>query len=76
LLFLREYGFLLFFRYLISVILFGGSWLIFYLIFFILLGVRRRYPRYRYDKLMGFFWFQILPLIMFIFFFVYILYFC
>jgi NADH:ubiquinone oxidoreductase subunit H len=55
LLFLREYGFLLFFSYLLSVLVFFGSILYYLLLMLGLLSIRRRFPRYRYDKLMGLF---------------------
>jgi NADH:ubiquinone oxidoreductase subunit H len=73
LLFLREYGFLLFFRYFVSVLGFLGSWLGFFGVFVFFLGIRRSFPRYRYDKMMGLFWFNLLPLVIFVFFFVYVL---
>jgi NADH:ubiquinone oxidoreductase subunit H len=55
LLFLREYGFLLFFSYMVSDLFFSGSLFFFYIVFLYLLRVRRSFPRYRYDKLMEFF---------------------
>lgn len=67
LLFLREYGFMLFFCYFISLLIFAGSWFMFLIFFVFILSVRRRFPRYRYDKLMEFFWFKILPFVMFMF---------
>jgi NADH:ubiquinone oxidoreductase subunit H len=61
-LFLREYGALIFFRVLFSCIFFNFSFLIFFFIFSLLIFVRSSYPRYRYDLLISFFWFKLLPI--------------
>nr|YP_004927926.1 NADH dehydrogenase subunit 1 [Cucullanus robustus]ACV96762.1 NADH dehydrogenase subunit 1 [Cucullanus robustus] len=61
LLFLSEYGSLLFFSTLFSVIFFGFSMLFVFFIFTLLVFIRSSYPRYRYDMMMGFFWFKLLP---------------
>lgn len=55
LLFLSEYGSLLFFRVLISCLFFDFSLLIRFLVFSVLIFVRSSYPRYRYDLIIGFF---------------------
>lgn len=61
LLFLGEYGALLFFRTLTSVLFFGFSYLVIYCMFSILVFIRSSYPRFRYDLMMYFFWFKLLP---------------
>uniref|UniRef100_A0A0K0DRN4 Cytochrome b n=1 Tax=Angiostrongylus cantonensis TaxID=6313 RepID=A0A0K0DRN4_ANGCA len=52
LLFLREYGGLIFFCVLYSVLFFGFSLLMVYFMFSLMIFVRRSYPRYRYDLMM------------------------
>lgn len=52
LLFLAEYGSILILRYLTSVLFFSLS-ITTGLIFFMVILIRRVYPRFRYDKLMG-----------------------
>jgi NADH:ubiquinone oxidoreductase subunit H len=71
-LFLSEYGTLLLFRVLFSSFILGWDlyyfcWPILFTFFFLLF--RSAYPRYRYDLLMSFFWFLILPFIIQIVFF-------
>lgn len=61
LLFLGEYGALLFFRTLTSVLFFSFSFLVVYCVFTVLVFIRRAYPRFRYDLMMRFFWFRLLP---------------
>lgn len=61
LLFLGEYGALLFFSTLTSVLFFNFSFLAIYLIFTILVFIRRAFPRFRYDLIISFFWFKLLP---------------
>lgn len=70
LLFLAEYGSLIFFRVLVSFIFFSGSLGFIYLIFIIFLLIRRAFPRFRYDFLINLFWFKLLPLRILYFFFV------
>lgn len=63
-LFLREYGFLLFFSIILSMLFFSSSRvpLVFiYLFFSIILFCRSCYPRYRYDLLMWSLWLVFLP---------------
>jgi len=55
LLYIGEYGSLLFFSTLVSVLFFEFSLLIVYFIFCVLIFVRRSYPRFRYDMLIGLF---------------------
>lgn len=62
LLFLREYGSLIFFSVLSSVIFFDFSLLAAFVIFSILIFIRSSYPRYRYDFMMRLFWFKLLPI--------------
>lgn len=54
-LFLREYGALIFFSVLMSVLFFDFNFVIFFSVFSVLLYVRSSYPRYRYDLLIRFF---------------------
>lgn len=73
-LFLSEYGALIFFSVIISVLFFNFSLLIYFFIFSLLIYVRSSFPRYRYDLLMRFFWFKLLPLsIIFLFYYFFIL---
>jgi len=64
LLFLSEYGRILFFSYLTSY-LFFNSGVGFFPVLFFLVGVRRVLPRFRYDKLMALFWLSFLPISLF-----------
>jgi len=59
LLFLKEYGSLLFFSLMISTIFFGGLFLFSIVIFFSFILIRRRFPRFRYDNLMSLMWLQL-----------------
>jgi NADH:ubiquinone oxidoreductase subunit H len=71
LLFLGEYGFIIFFRVLGGLFFFWGVFFFFgfFFFFFLLLFLRRVFPRYRYDLLMFFFWKILLPVSLFFFFF-------
>lgn len=62
LLFLGEYGSLLFFSVLGSVVFFGFRMLVRYVIFSLLVFIRSAYPRFRYDFMIGLFWFKMLPI--------------
>nr|ABJ99574.1 NADH dehydrogenase subunit 1 [Pristionchus pacificus]ABJ99582.1 NADH dehydrogenase subunit 1 [Pristionchus pacificus]ABJ99585.1 NADH dehydrogenase subunit 1 [Pristionchus pacificus]ABJ99587.1 NADH dehydrogenase subunit 1 [Pristionchus pacificus] len=62
LLFLSEYGSLIFFSVLSSVMFFNFSIICSYLIFSLLIFIRSSYPRYRYDMMMSLFWFKLLPI--------------
>uniref|UniRef100_A0AC35UIK6 NADH-ubiquinone oxidoreductase chain 1 n=1 Tax=Rhabditophanes sp. KR3021 TaxID=114890 RepID=A0AC35UIK6_9BILA len=55
LLFLREYGVLIFFSVLFRFLFFNGSIFFAFLIFSLLIFIRRSYPRYRYDLIIIFF---------------------
>nr|BAV78676.1 NADH dehydrogenase subunit 1 [Steinernema litorale] len=61
LLFLSEYGSLIFFSTLSSVLFFNFSFIMIFIIFSVLIFIRSSYPRYRYDFMMSFFWFKLLP---------------
>lgn len=75
LLFIGEYGSLLFFRTLVSALYFNFSLLVIYLLFCTIVFIRRTFPRYRYDMMMGLFWFKMLPVaLLFLFFFVAVYY--
>jgi len=73
-LFLREYGMLIMFRVLFSSLFLYFSFFGYFLIFSILIFIRSSYPRYRYDILINFFWFKLLPMsIIFLFYYYFIL---
>lgn len=61
LLFLREYGRLIFFSVLSSAIFFNFSILAAFIVFSVLIFIRSSYPRYRYDLIISLFWFKLLP---------------
>ena len=61
LLFLAEYGIIIFFSLFFSFLFCKRRFLVSFLIIFIFLLVRRVYPRFRYDKLMGLNWKILLP---------------
>lgn len=69
LLFLSEYGVLVFFSVIFSFLFFSGSIFFAFLIFSILIFIRRSFPRYRYDLIIMFFWFILLPISLFLLFF-------
>lgn len=69
LLFLREYGVLIFFRVLFSSLFTFFSIIVVFLVFSLFIALRSSYPRYRYDFLMEFFWFKLLPISIIILFF-------
>nr|YP_009391067.1 NADH dehydrogenase subunit 1 [Caenorhabditis macrosperma]ARV88332.1 NADH dehydrogenase subunit 1 [Caenorhabditis macrosperma] len=62
LLFLSEYGSLIFFSVLSSAMFFDFSIFAAFSIFSILIFIRSSYPRYRYDLMMSLFWFKLLPI--------------
>nr|ABJ99586.1 NADH dehydrogenase subunit 1 [Pristionchus pacificus] len=62
LLFLSEYGSLIFFSVLSSVMFFNFFIICSFLIFSLLIFIRSSYPRYRYDMMMSLFWFKLLPI--------------
>lgn len=65
LLFLREYGILIFFSVLFSVFFFKNLLFFIFIFFSILIFIRSSYPRFRYDLIINFFWFIILPISLF-----------
>lgn len=69
LLFLAEYGSILILSYLTSVLFLSLS-LTTGFIFFIVILIRRVYPRFRYDKLIRLVWFKLLPLVIYFLLFV------
>nr|YP_009026502.1 NADH dehydrogenase subunit 1 [Rhigonema thysanophora]AGZ90410.1 NADH dehydrogenase subunit 1 [Rhigonema thysanophora] len=76
LLFLSEYGSLIFFSLLFSVLFFNFSMLAGFVLFSVLVFIRSSYPRFRYDMMMNFFWFKMLPLsLIFLFYFVVLMFF-
>lgn len=73
-LFLSEYGILILFSVLFSVLFLDFSFLGYFVMFRILIFIRSSYPRYRYDMLINFFWFKLLPIsILFLFYYYFIL---
>ena len=65
LIFVREYGMIIFMRFVTSVVFFGSLNLEVFvmLLSFLSIWVRFSFPRYRYDKLMAFSWLRILPVV-------------
>ncbi|WP_369409852.1 NADH-quinone oxidoreductase subunit H [Wolbachia endosymbiont of Corcyra cephalonica] len=73
LIFLAEYGHILFISY-IRVVIFGGGYLIEIIgIVIILIWVRGVYPRFRYDKLIDLNWKVFLPVVLILFYILFIL---
>ena len=66
LLFLAEYGRIIFLRYLSSALWFWGRQIASIGTFFLILLIRRRFPRFRYDFLIKIAWFVLLPVTIFI----------
>nr|UYF12883.1 NADH dehydrogenase subunit 1 [Onchocerca lupi] len=61
-LFLGEYGNLLYFSCLTSSLFFGMSFIFFYVVVCLVVFSRSAYPRFRFDMLMGICWFLLLPI--------------
>lgn len=59
LIFLKEYGSLLFFSVLSSTLFAGGSFLFSFFVFSLFIVVRRSFPRLRYDKIISLMWLQL-----------------
>nr|YP_003433733.1 NADH dehydrogenase subunit 1 [Trichostrongylus vitrinus]ACX85099.1 NADH dehydrogenase subunit 1 [Trichostrongylus vitrinus] len=74
LLFLSEYGSLIFFSVLSSVLFFNFSMMMSYVVFSILIFIRSSYPRFRYDMMMYMFWFKFLPISLIYLVFFYLMY--
>nr|YP_009352223.1 NADH dehydrogenase subunit 1 [Gnathostoma nipponicum]AQX44511.1 NADH dehydrogenase subunit 1 [Gnathostoma nipponicum] len=62
LLFLSEYGSLLFFSVFYSMVFLNFSLIGAFIVFTIVVFVRSAFPRFRYDKMMEVFWFKLLPI--------------
>lgn len=71
LLFLSEYGVIIFFSVLFSSLFTDFRIFVIFLTFTLFIALRRSYPRYRYDFLIEFFWFKLLPISIIILFFYY-----
>lgn len=74
LLFLSEYGRLIFFSVIRSMLFFKFSIIMRFLIFSIIIFIRRSYPRFRYDIIIIMFWFKFLPVSLIYLIFFYILF--
>ncbi len=73
-LFLAEYGSILMLSYLTSVLFFCRR-VFTGIIFFSVILIRSVYPRFRYDKLIGFVWFKLLPIsVYFLVFLIFVIY--
>lgn len=75
LLFLAEYGIILFFSLFLSFLFFKKSFIFFVIIIFLLIFIRRVYPRFRYDILIKLMWLKILPFSLVIIFFSLVIFF-
>lgn len=64
LLFLSEYGCLLFFSVFFSCVFFNFSLFVIFVVFSLIVFIRRSYPRFRYDMMIGLFWFSVLPVVL------------
>lgn len=73
LVFLSEYGLILFYRVFITYIFFDEFFIFGFFLFFFFIEIRRVFPRFRYDKLIRFCWLIFLPIfiVFFVFFFVF-----
>nr|YP_009019472.1 NADH dehydrogenase subunit 1 [Chabertia erschowi]AHA52602.1 NADH dehydrogenase subunit 1 [Chabertia erschowi] len=74
LLFLSEYGSLIFFSVLSSMLFFKFSMLVSLVIFSIIIFIRSSYPRFRYDMMMMMFWFKFLPISLIYLFYFYVIF--
>ena len=74
LLFLSEYGSLIFFRVISSMLFFKFSIIVSLIIFSVVIFIRSSYPRFRYDIIMIMFWFKFLPISLIYLFYFYILF--
>nr|WVH37138.1 NADH dehydrogenase subunit 1 [Physaloptera clausa] len=66
-LFLSEYGNIIFFSCLLSCLFFNFSFFIVYMLLFFVIFSRSAYPRFRFDKLMAVCWLGFLPLGIYLF---------
>ena len=67
--FLREYGFLIFYRIITGLLFLNEGLLFCILIFLFFIFIRSLYPRYRYDIIIGLCWFILLPFLGYLFFY-------
>nr|UDL72565.1 NADH dehydrogenase subunit 1 [Phascolostrongylus turleyi] len=74
LLFLSEYGSLIFFSVMSSMLFFKFSMLLSMLMFSVIIFIRSSYPRFRYDMMMMMFWFKFLPISLIYLFYFYVLF--
>nr|AHA52614.1 NADH dehydrogenase subunit 1 [Chabertia ovina] len=74
LLFLSEYGSLIFFSVLSSMLFFKFSMVVSLMIFSIIIFIRSSYPRFRYDMMMMMFWFKFLPISLIYLFYFYVVF--
>ena len=74
LLFLSEYGSLIFFRVISSMLFFKFSIIVSLIIFSVVIFIRSSYPRFRYDIIIIMFWFKFLPISLIYLFYFYILF--
>nr|UDL72553.1 NADH dehydrogenase subunit 1 [Oesophagostomoides stirtoni] len=74
LLFLSEYGSLIFFSVMSSMLFFKFSMLISMMVFSIIIFIRSSYPRFRYDMMMMMFWFKFLPISLIYLFYFYVVF--
>lgn len=73
LLFLSEYGSLIFFSVISSMLFFNFSIIASLIMFSLIIFIRSSYPRFRYDLIMLMFWFKFLPISLIYLFFFYAL---
>nr|YP_010519806.1 NADH dehydrogenase subunit 1 [Rugopharynx australis]UXP34583.1 NADH dehydrogenase subunit 1 [Rugopharynx australis] len=74
LLFLSEYGSLIFFSVMSSMLFFKFSMVVSLLVFSTIIFIRSSYPRFRYDMMMMMFWFKFLPISLIYLFYFYVLF--
>nr|UDL72541.1 NADH dehydrogenase subunit 1 [Oesophagostomoides longispicularis] len=74
LLFLSEYGSLIFFSVMSSMLFFNFSMFFSMLMFSVIVFIRSSYPRFRYDMMMMMFWFKFLPISLIYLFYFYVLF--
>lgn len=74
LIFLREYGFIIIFGVLIRALFFNFRLLTQFIFISLILIIRSVYPRRKYDYLMGFFWYVLLPLVIWVLFMRYLIF--
>jgi NADH-ubiquinone oxidoreductase chain 1 len=65
LLFLAEYGIILFFSFFMGLFFLKNHWALFFILFFSFIFIRSVYPRFRYDILMKLTWTKFVPFSLF-----------